>query len=414
MTDRVTRLPRSADNDRLGQVRWILIAGASAAVTAAAIVLASLGGLMVLLWAGVPHDGTGMGEAVKVAGLAWVAAHGVEITVPGGEFTVVPLGVSLLPGYVVFRTAAWGSRLAEVRGLRPAALCAVGYAASYGVLTAIVSGASRSAGFQPRPVQALVAGSLVALVIGGFGILRGSGLLDDHVRRLPGGLRSALAAAGAGLLVMLAGAAALTAAALALQRDRVGELTSALASSWFEAAGLFTVCVAFAPNAILWSAALLTGDGFAIGAGTQVALDGAVLGPAPALPLLAALPPTGPFHPVVHGLLAVPAAAGVVAGLVVARARAAAPTEPAYRTAAWGGTAGVLGGAALGLLAELSGGSAGGGRLADVGAAGGEVAVAAGLEIAAVAALTAGLTAWWTRRRSPSTAGASTLVSSGQ
>jgi hypothetical protein len=400
VTDLLTRLIPRTDRETLEHTRWIVVAGASAAVTAAGIGLALLGGLMVLLWAGVPHAGTGMVEAVKVAGVAWLAAQGVDITVSAGEFGIVPLGVTLLPVYIVFRTGAWASRLAEVTELSGAALCAGGFAASYGVLAAIVGGASASDGFRPHPIDALVTGFLVAFCVGGLGVLRGSGLLDELLGRLPGDLRGALPAAGAALLVLLASGATLTGVALAFHLERVGELTAALATSWFEAAGLFAVCLAFAPNAMVWSAALMTGQGFAVGAGTQVALDGAVMGPVPALPLLAALPQSGPFPPAAYALLAVPVAAGVVAGLLVVRAVAdVEPGEPTYRTALRGGVAGVLTGAGLGLLAALSAGPAGGGRLAEIGPAAGSVAVATGVQVAVIAAGTAGLVAWWTRRR---------------
>jgi hypothetical protein len=398
VADLLTRLVPRTDREALEHARWIVVAGASGAVTAAGICLALLGGLMVLLWAGVPHTGTGMVEAMKFAGVAWLAAQGVEVSVAAGEFGVRPLGITLLPVYVMFRTGAWASRLADVEDLRAAGICAAGFAAGYGVLAAIVGAASGSDGFRPHPFDALSAGAALAFLVGGLGVLRGSGLLDDLLARLPSGALRALPAAGAALLVLVAGGALLTGVALVLQLERVGEVSSALAVSWFESAGLLAVCAAFAPNAIVWSAALLTGPGFSLGTGTQVGLDGAVLSSAPALPLLAALPSSGPFHPAAYGLLVVPAVAGVIAGLLVERAaRAENPADPAYRTALWAGVAGVLAGITLGALAALSGGSAGG-RLADVGPTGWQVGLLASAEVAAAAAAGAWLAAWWSRR----------------
>jgi len=396
VTDLPARLVPRTGRESLAQTRLVVVAGAGVAVAAAGVGLAVLGGLIVLLWAGAPHAGTGILEAAKVAGQAWLAGHGVALRVPGGDFGVVPLGVTLFLGYAILRAGGWASRLAGVADLRTAAVCSGSFAAGYGGLAAMVSGLARGDGFRTQPFDALWSCSGLALVVGGLGVLRGSGLLDDLPARLPAGLRRALPAAGAALLVLMAGGALLTGVALALHVERIAALTGALASGWFEAAGLLATCVAFLPNAVLWAVALTNGPGFAVGAGTHVGLDGGVLGPVPALPLLAALPETGPFPPAAYGLLAIPAAAGAAAGLLVAMADPA--DEAGYVTALWAAVAGVLAGGALGLAAALAGGPAGGGRLVELGPTGWQVGLAAGIELALAAALTAGLSRWWSAR----------------
>jgi hypothetical protein len=125
--------------------------------------------------------------------------------------------------------------------------------------------------------------------------------------------------------------------------------------------------LAFLPNLVIWAASWLVGPGFAIGTGSSVGPLGTSLGPIPAVPILGALP-SGDLSWGFLGLL-VPVLAGFVTAIVL-RPRLMRELEPVGR-GPWlpvtGLLIGIAGGILLGLLAWASAGSAGPGRLIDVG-----------------------------------------------
>jgi len=154
------------------------------------------------------------------------------------------------------------------------------------------------------------------------------------------------------------------------------------------------------PNAVGWAICYSLGPGFAFGTSTVVAPTGAALGPLPLFPMLAALPTgtTGVPAPVSAGVLALPYAAGIVGGILVARA---APSPAVEVVPLWGFACGVATGCVTGALAAFSGGPLGSGRLAAVGPSGWQAAVVAVLEVGVAAAVAAGLANWLRVRRDP-------------
>ncbi|MEU4594877.1 cell division protein PerM, partial [Micromonospora aurantiaca (nom. illeg.)] len=169
--------------------------------------------------------------------------------------------------------------------------------------------------------------------------------------------------------------------------------------------GITLVSLAYAPNATAWSASYLLGPGFAVGTDTAVRTSEVSVGALPAVPLLAGLP-RGPMDGLGGALLAVPVLAAMAAGWLLARRllRVAAEerTEvgwPALLLPA--ALAGPVAGALLGLFAAASGGSLGGGRLAEVGPSPWAVAAVATLVIGVGAALGAAATRTLTRPTPP-------------
>ncbi len=159
--------------------------------------------------------------------------------------------------------------------------------------------------------------------------------------------------------------------------------------------------LAFLPNLVIWTGSWLIGPGFAIGAGSSVGPLGTSLGPLPAVPMLGALPTgdlafgyLGLLVPVVVGfLVAVMVRPAVVRSLeggtlrgggIVAQPGASAPTAALALT---GIGIGVVGGVMFGLLAWVSGGAAGPGRLAEVGPDALQVGLFAALEFGVPAVL---------------------------
>ena len=102
-------------------------------------------------------------------------------------------------------------------------------------------------------------------------------------------------------------------------------------------------------------------------------------------------------------VLVLPYLAGVVGGILVARA---APTPVAEIAPLWGFACGVATGCVIGVLAAFSGGSLGSGRLAAVGPSGWQATVVAILEIGVSAAVATGIANWLRVRRDPELAAA--------
>ena len=374
-------------------IRTPLGAALPAALWAAAVGLAAVTLLVVFGWAMAPDEGTPTRLAVAAGGQAWLLIQGADLTLTNGELTLTPLGLLLLPGFLLFGSGRWAARAADVRSWADAArttgLLATIYALSgLGVALAAVTPSVR-----PDPWSAALCTGVVALVAGGYGVLRASGLLSTVPGLLPPQAAPVLRGALGGLAVMVTGGALLAATTFIAHAGQIGSLWSALGPDPAGGVLLLIVSCALVPNAVLWACAYAVGPGFAVGIGTTVAPTGVILGAAPALPILGALPGAGaaPIPSLVS--VALPVLAGLFIGALVARHPVAAREIPS-RAALLAAGAGALAGLALGAAAGLSAGALGGGRMADVGPAGLQVALVAGLEMAVVA----GAVCWEWRR----------------
>jgi len=112
-------------------------------------------------------------------------------------------------------------------------------------------------------------------------------------------------------------------------------------------------------------------------------MGGVHLGALPAVPLFAAIPQSAPRI----GLLALaaPIGAGLLAGWLLKRASV---------DWTWGFAAGAIAGAALGVLAWLSAGPLGPGRMAHLGPSAWQVGFAVTVEVGVLAAATSWLLSW--------------------
>jgi hypothetical protein len=228
-------------------------------------------------------------------------------------------------------------------------------------------------------------------VVGTFGALREGGWPGRWLALLPLPLRDGLRTGGVAALLVLGAGAAATGLALAFSAGAAGDMISEYRTGVVGQAGLILVSLVYAPNAAVWAASYLVGPGFTIGVGTKVSTAAVVLGEVPAVPLLAAVPEKAlPTWSAV--LLAVPLAAGMVAGWLLMRRKLRAEGEPQWSTLLGSAAlAGPVAGLAIGLAAAVSHGAIGAERMADVGATAwplagvSTVVVAAGTMIAAAA-----------------------------
>ncbi|UQI49571.1 DUF6350 family protein [Streptomyces sp. HU2014] len=125
---------------------------------------------------------------------------------------------------------------------------------------------------------------------------------------------TAVARVGAvGTAALLAAAALLLAGSLAVHASDARESLLQMTVAWSGRVAVVLLCVALAPNAVVWTVAYGLGPGFTVGAGSVIAPLGVTDHPMlPRFPLLSALPAEGDPGPLLYAAaIAVPVAAGV-------------------------------------------------------------------------------------------------------
>lgn len=368
----------------------------TSAVSAGLVALIGLAlALIVTLgsWALAPHASeTGPDAAARVAVGFWLFAHHVPLDIGTVTLGLVPLGLILIPGVLTY---AGGRQVARV--IRPANLtdvtrAVIPYALVYGVLAAVIAGAVRSEVVQPAPRTAFFAATLIAASCGGLGLLRAASLQDAAMEVVPRSARTVLASAVAGLATVVMVSAVFTTVAIAIGVPDAAEAYRSLDAGWSGAPVLVLLTMAFVPNLILWTAAFTTGVGFSLGVDAVVSPQNVDYGALPVFPPMAAMPPQGEPGLWAYVALIAPLLGGYAVAAVMHRRQVGLPVE---HQAARAAGAGLLSGAALGLLCWLSAGSIGNQALTSLGPVGWRVGLVAGLEMALVAAVVA----WELHRR---------------
>ena len=377
--------------------RPMLMAGGLAALAAAGGGLAVLATLSLIGWITAPHVGLGGGlaGALRSAGLLWLVAHHVEVTVHGvGRIGLLPLGLVLLPAALIERAGRWMTHEGHVIRLAQVAPVAVSIALPYALFTGAVAVASSTAAAAPSLWQAVTVGFLIALLASGFGAARGLAPWRKLAMRVPPRPRSLILGTLAALALLTVAGAVLAAVSLLVHLTAYKAAVASLNPGFGGSALLLLASLCYLPNSVIWAIAYMLGPGFSFGIGTAVSPSGSALGAIPAFPMLAALPVgTKAAFPAWIGffILVTPYLAGALAGLMTVRI---APTPSLEAAPLWGLLTGSLAAVVIGLGAKFSGGSLGSGRLASIGPAGGESGIVAVLEVGVTAALAAGAANW--------------------
>ena len=373
MTSLLTR-PDSARTDAARPRPLVLIATLGG-------VLAALGPLVVLLAVGVigwfvtdagvhgaPRDGMRMGA------LAWLAGHGSGLTVLGARITIVPLGVTAITVWSMWRL---GHRVGDaVSGHGPDAdrisdgerdftvpTAIATFFAGYAVVAVVVATLAAGSSVDPSVPRVLAWTVVLTGLVAAPAIAVGSGRAAIWAAFMPASVRAGAAVAGAILSTFLVVSGLVFLVALATSFDDAATLTSQLHPSPSEAGLYALVNAGYLPNAALFTGSYLLGPGFAVGGATLVSPGAVVLGPLPLVPLLAALPSIGTPAAWVGALMLVPPLTAAVATYRTLRDRPL--TWDRVALAGCGG--GLVAGVGYAVLAALSGGAAGPGRMRFVG-----------------------------------------------
>jgi Family of unknown function (DUF6350) len=388
-------------------VRPLVVTGAMAACAVMVTGLVILTPLVLAGWIAAPHDGLGLPGVLRTATGLWLAAHHVGFALHGaGRIGMLPLGLVLIPGALLWRAGWWVVRTGQLSRLSEVGYAALALAAPYAVLCGGLALASRSPLAVASLPQAVIAGFLIALCAGALGGARALAPWGRLARLLPPRPRSVILGTAGTLAVLGAAGAMLAGTSLAVHLPEFRSLNDALGAGYVGSVLLLLAQLAYVPNAVIWAVCFTLGPGFAFGAGTVVAPTGAALGPLPMFPMLAAMPSGA--HPSVPGfvsmaMLIVPYLAGAFGGVLLVRA---APCPAAETAPLWGFACGVATGCVIGILAAFAGGPLGSGRLAVVGPSAWQAGLVATLEAGVAAAVAAGIANWLRLRREPGLAAA--------
>ena len=369
---------------------------AQAAVISALVVVAPI----VTVWANAGFQHGGFDVLARLAGQAWLLIHGVPLLLdtPGsgsaahpesGTLSLIPLGLTLIPFLLAWRAGRRLARASYTDQLWQALLGSWLVYAGFGIAT----------GFVCRTADvgiSLWSAALIPLIPFGLGMVVGArreagswsrligvdavawlSRTSQHSRWAGSYLGSAIKAGSVALMASVAMSAALLAVDLFIHWNLVVAVYEGLDAGATGGAVLTILQLGFLPNLVVFGLAWISGAGFALGAGSLAGPLGTAVGPLPAIPVFAALP-SGSLD---FGFVAlvVPVLAGVLAGWwflregenhfdewlsIKIRARW---FTAAASTLVLGAVIGSVAGLLAAGLAWLARGSAGIGRLTEIG-----------------------------------------------
>lgn len=347
---------------RGGSVRQPWLNGVVGALWAAVIGLGLAALPMLVMWMSSPESGLTWVESLRLAGLLWVVAHGAPATIGSVAVTLVPWGLAVIPLLLLGYAGGWAARRSDVDSPRAAAHVVISGAVTYAVVAGSLAAlTSRSTASVAIPFAVGYAFVIAVLALG-FGTLRASGV--GLPASVPTQLITVIRAGAVGAVALIGFGAAAATVSLMVHIDDAVTVAQSLAGGVGGGLGLLALGVAYVPVVAMWGTAYVMGAGVVIGPGVTISPFVAVTAPVqlPPFPLLAALPQGA--TPLAWALPLSGVAAGVLAGLVIAR-RARRESRLVRLALATGAAA--VAGVLLALGAVLASGSLGDLRLAFLG-----------------------------------------------
>lgn len=356
--------------------------------------------------------------AFRAAADFWLLSHGTGLVVPEGEIlgllvpafvvTLVPLGMTIWLARSFYNA---GKRFLAARSLWPGWL---GGSLVYGVAALGISTAAYDSAIYPVAWQGVFFPTILFLTFQILGSVFGQpdeifegDVLDqsperDRIRgalnslrlKLHWSIRSIMGPAfraGTAITVMLLAVSAFTLAVLiAISWIDITRLYESVQVSILGAVVLTIGQLALIPNLVIFGAAWFTGVGFSIGAGSLISPLGSQVGPLPTIPVLGALPVGG----LEFGMISIVVV--LLAAFIATLAIRKSADEIRFEFAtAWtaaislGLSIALVTSLQMALLATIASGSAGPGRLVQVGVSPWLLALVVFVEVGVVATLAA-------------------------
>ncbi|ADX72307.1 hypothetical protein Asphe3_11250 [Pseudarthrobacter phenanthrenivorans Sphe3] len=304
---------------------------AQAAIISALVVIAPI----VAVWATAGFHDSAFDVLARLAGQAWLLVHGVPLQLAAtgstaaahggsGALSLIPLGLTLLPFLLAWRAGRRLARASYTDQLWQALLGSWVVYAAFGTATGFVC-RTPDVGINPWhamfiPLIPYALGMVVGArrEAGSWSRLIGVDAVDwisrtsQHSRWAGSYLGSAAKAGFVAAVSALALAAVLLAVDLFIHWNLVVAVYEALDAGAVGGAALTIAQLGFLPNLAVFALAWTSGAGFSMGVGSQVGPLGTAVGPLPSIPVLAAIP-SGPLDYAFVALV-VPVLAGVLAG----------------------------------------------------------------------------------------------------
>jgi hypothetical protein len=332
-----------------------MTAGAGAGAWSAVIVLALVTLVVLASWVAVPHGTSDLSDALRSAGLTFVAINGAPLHITAAWITIPLLGLAFIPVVIV----RWAVGRA-VRALDSSADAVVGaligatviYAAMVGLVAWLASTPTTGS----PPFRAAGWGAGVAVV----GVLWATHFLTaarEHIAEWPQGAIDTVRAASIAVMALIGAAFITVAVALVAGATTIIPLYDSLHAGIVGSTLIFLLGLGWLPALASWSWSWLVGSGFAVGAGTSVLPGDVHLGAVPAFPWFGALPSHGPMIGSI--IFLVPIVAGALMYPVLSKAGGAAAIQATVAA----GLVGVVGA----VVAWIGHGSIGPGRLSVAG-----------------------------------------------
>ncbi|SFU03751.1 DUF6350 family protein [Arthrobacter sp. ov118] len=309
--------------------------GALESAQAAVISALAVAVPIVAVWATAGFHNNGLDVLARLAGQAWLLIHGVPLLLDtagagsaaqpeSGTLSLIPLGLALIPFLLAWRAGRQLARASYTDQLWQPLLGSWLAYAGFGLATGFVCRTSDvgiglwSAAFIPLIPFGLgmvvgarrEAGSWSRLI--GVDAVAWLSKTSQHSRWAGSYLGSAIKAGWVALVASLAMSAALLAVDLFIHWNLIVAVYEGLDAGAMGGGVLTIVQLGFLPNLLVFALAWISGAGFDLGVGSVAGPLGTAVGPLPSIPVLAALPSGSLGFGFVA--LVVPALAGALAG----------------------------------------------------------------------------------------------------
>lgn len=176
--------------------RPLPVSGMLAAAWTLGVGLAVLTTLTLVGWIAAPRGalGSGLPAVFRTASQLWLAAHHAGFAIPGGSVGLLPLGLAVLPAFLLYRAGIWMARDADLRLRLPARLpkntprqvsnarrraqliliaqAGISLAAPYALLAGIIALVARNEITQPFLGEVLVSHLVLAFIAGSVAVAR--------------------------------------------------------------------------------------------------------------------------------------------------------------------------------------------------------------------------------------------------
>ena len=266
------------------------VAGIVAGIWAAAMSWLAFTIVLIGGWVFAPLGSGELGDVLRASSGTWVLAQGGALHWQHAVLSLAPLGATLVVLLFQRRAGAWLADAIDSVSIRDMAQ-SLGFAVAASATVELLVVTAASNGSLKAPFLHNIAGSALVSMIGfGWGAVRVHGLQPSTESA------AVLAVCRKYFAAIFAVSAVAVIVQFVLERKAFFAVLDAIAGDTTSKLQAIALCIGYLPTLLGWSAALLTGPGFTVGAGTAVSLSNVTLGALPPIPLFAAIPTHVPAH----------------------------------------------------------------------------------------------------------------------